>query len=78
MRESASPSSDLRAEWIEDVEVLADEGVGLGRAAPLQLGQGFRVAASHALVEPGLQVQDLLVEAGDADLARASPARSAR
>ena len=65
---SASPSSDSVAESNEDVEVLPDEGIGLRRPPPLQLGQRLPGGRLRALGEPRLQVQHLLVEAGHADL----------
>jgi hypothetical protein len=55
----------------QDVEVLANEGIGLGGAPPLQLGEGLLRGRRRALVEPWLQVQHLLVEPGHADLSRA-------
>jgi hypothetical protein len=54
----------------EDVEVLAHQGVRLRGAAALQFGQGFLGGGLGALVAPGLEVQHLLVEPGDADLPR--------
>ena len=68
MRVSSSPSMLSRVVWMQDVEVLAHERVRLRGAAALQLGQGFLVRGLGALVEPGLQVQHLVVEPGHADL----------
>ena len=65
-------AGDLVARGVDqDVEVLAHRGIGLGREPLLEVGERVPERLLDALLEPRLEVEDLLVEAGDADLARA-------